>query len=73
MFPLRIKPIMTQVIVITYIIQDDQMPEQEGVLSAKPGIAVRDLLGCGERSRGQRADTSKGKTPSGPLLTHGGL
>ncbi|ROK35619.1 Keratinocyte differentiation factor 1 [Anabarilius grahami] len=49
------------------------MPEQEGVLSAKPGIAVRDWLGCGERSRGQRADTSKGKTPSGPLLTHGSM
>lgn len=56
---------MTQVIVITYIIQDDQMPEQEG-----GGLAVRNWLGCGEGSRGQRADTSKGKTPSGPLLTH---
>lgn len=64
---------MTQLIVITYIIQYDQMPKQEGVLSAKPGIAVRDWLGCGERSRGQRVDTSKGKTPSGPLLTHGRL
>jgi len=46
---------------------------RRGVLSAKPGMAVCDWLVCGERSRGQRADTSKGKTPSGPLLTHGGL
>ncbi len=61
---------MTHVIVITYIFQDDQMPEQEGVLSVKPGIAVHDWLGSGEGSRGQRADTSKGKTPFGPLLTH---